>query len=89
MIVIVALTNLARPFLRGSPEATVWLAALVGMLTVGVVEGLMDAPRLAQLGYFILFCGASFRVSTRRRHFRHMVPARSPGNSASQPISPK
>jgi hypothetical protein len=86
MIVIVALTNLARPFLRGSPEATVWLAGLVGMLTVGVVDGLMDAPRIALMTYFILFCGASFEVSTRRLHFRHMVPVRSPGNSASQPI---
>lgn len=79
MLVILACTSLARPFARGHVEATVWLAALVGMLTTSIVESLLDAPRLALLAYFMLFSAASFVPSkplsdshaARQRHRHH------------------
>lgn len=67
VLVLLALATLARPFVRGAMETTVWLAALAGMLVVSVVESLLDAPRLALLTYFVLFSAAAYGSSVRRQ----------------------
>ena len=46
-------------------EPTVWLAALAAAATVGMVDSLVDAPRLALLVYGVLFVGAAWGASPR------------------------
>lgn len=57
---ILALVRLARPASHGALEPTVWLAALAALATVGMVDSLVDAPRLALLVYGVLFVGAAW-----------------------------
>lgn len=63
LIMILALVRLARPASQGALEPTVWLAALGALATVGMVDSLVDAPRLAMLVYGVLFVGAAWDAS--------------------------
>lgn len=67
MIMILALLRLARPVSHGALEPTVWLAALGALATVGIVDSLLDAPRLALLVYGVLFVGAAWDASPKVR----------------------
>lgn len=77
LIMCLALVRLARPTSDGALEPTVWLAALCALGTVGVVDSLVDAPRLALLVYAVLFVGAAWgatpgtHAGTRRSRQRH------------------
>jgi hypothetical protein len=64
-IMILALVRLARSAIHGALESTVWLAALAALATVGVVESLVDAPRLALLVYGVLFVGAAWGAAPK------------------------
>ncbi len=48
-LILFALARLGRMAWRGQPLAWVWLASLLGMLTVGMFDSLVDTPRLATL----------------------------------------
>ena len=61
-LIIAAVWRLMRGFWAGEPLATVWLAAISGLLTIGVVDSLLDAPRLAMLLVLALLAGASHNV---------------------------
>ena len=60
--------RLLRRVWRGDQYATPWLAALGGVLTIAVVDSVLDAPRLALLLVLTLLVGAS---KPRRRVSRH------------------
>jgi hypothetical protein len=60
LILILATVRLARSVRRGALEPTVWLAALAATATVGMVDSLVDTPRLALLVYGVLFVGAAW-----------------------------
>jgi hypothetical protein len=57
-LLTVSLWRLGRSLWRGELERTMMLAALAGLLTVGVVDSLVDAPRLGMLLCFLLLAGA-------------------------------
>ncbi|HNQ04968.1 MAG TPA: hypothetical protein PKH69_10180 [Thiobacillaceae bacterium] len=57
-LLLVALYRLARAGWRGHRLAWAWLASLAGLLTVGMFDSLLDAPRLATLLVALLFLGA-------------------------------
>jgi hypothetical protein len=82
MIMILAIVRLARPVSHGALEPTVWLAALGALATVGMVDSLVDAPRLALLVYGILFVGAAWGASPRMHVAK---PRRSRHRTRSQP----
>ena len=69
-----ALYRLGKAGWRGHRLAWVWLASLAGMLTVGMFDSLLDAPRLATLLLAWTFLGASKnwepRPSRNRRNAR-------------------
>jgi hypothetical protein len=66
-----AASALARGAWKGDAAPVVLLASLAGMLTVGVVDSLLDAPRLAALLVFVVLAGALGRQSaSSRRHRR-------------------
>ena len=67
LIMILALVRLARPASHGALQPTVWLAALCALATVGGVDSLVDAPRLALLVYGVLFVGAAWGALPRAR----------------------
>ena len=80
LIMILGLVRLMRAVGRGGLEATVMLAALGAWAVVGMVDSLVDAPRLALLVYGLLFIGAVWGASPRtpvksrqrsRHHRRH------------------
>jgi len=80
LIMILALVRLVRAVGQGGLEATVLLAALGAWAIVGMVDSLVDAPRLALLVYGLLFIGAAWGASPRtpvksrqrsRHHRRH------------------
>ena len=76
MIMILALVRLMRAVGQGGLEATVLLAALGAWAIVGMVDSLVDAPRLALLVYGLLFIGAAWGASARapvksRQRSRH------------------
>lgn len=48
-VTLLALTRLAREGWKGHRLAWAWLASLAGLLTVGMFDSLVDAPRLATL----------------------------------------
>jgi hypothetical protein len=76
LVLLLAAVRLARAALAGGQEPTVWLAALAALVTLGMVESFMDAPRLAQWVVFVLCVGAAwdsvFKPRTERtRRTRH------------------
>jgi hypothetical protein len=70
LIMMLALVRLMRAAGQGGMEATVLLAAMGAWATVGVVDSLVDAPRLAMLVYGLLFMGAAWGASSRKRNSR-------------------
>lgn len=67
-----ALYRLGKAGWRGHRLAWVWLASLVGMLTVGMFDSLLDAPRLATLLIAWTFLGASYESNSKKRWlYRH------------------
>ncbi len=67
-LVLVAVSRLARAGWRGSPLAWALLASIAGLLTVGLFDSLIDAPRLATLLIAWLFIGASWPNLPNRPH---------------------
>ncbi len=59
-LTVVAATRLARAGWRGNRLAWAALAALAGMLTVGMFDSLLDAPRLAAWLIALLLLGAGW-----------------------------
>jgi hypothetical protein len=55
-----ALTRLAVAGWRGQRLAWVWLASLLGLLTVGMFDSLLDAPRIATLLVAFMLLGAGY-----------------------------
>jgi hypothetical protein len=86
LIMMLALVRLMRAVGQGGLEATVLLAAVGAWVIVGMVDSLVDAPRLALLVYGLLFIGAAWgtvprapaksrqRSRHRRRHGSGVVP---------------
>ena len=58
-LILAAGARLLRRAWRGDATATPWLAALAGVLTIAVVDSVIDAPRLALLFVLTLLVGAS------------------------------
>jgi hypothetical protein len=76
LIMLLALVRLLRAMTGGQLEATVLTAAVGASAVVGVVDSLVDAPRLALLVYGLAFIGAAWGVSPRlmavgKAHSRH------------------
>jgi hypothetical protein len=65
LLVLYALREFARRALRGDLLATAPLAALAGLLVVGMFDSLLDVPRLTLLIYLLLFL--SLMAGTGRR----------------------
>lgn len=65
-----AISRLARAGWRGHRLAWAWLASLAGLLTVGMFDSLLDAPRLAALlvAWTLLGAGYPWESGRRRRH---------------------
>lgn len=61
-LIIVAVWRLVRSLWAGDPHAAAWLASVGGLLTIGFVDSLFDAPRLAMLLVFALLVGASHHI---------------------------
>jgi len=59
VLTLVAVRQLLRRLWSGEPHATVWLASLGGLLIIGFVDSLFDAPRLAMLLILVVLVGAS------------------------------
>jgi len=65
VLFVYALCEFARRALRGDLLATAPLAALAGLLVVGMFDSLLDVPRLTLLIYLLLFL--SMVAGTGRR----------------------
>ncbi|MDO9227566.1 MAG: O-antigen ligase family protein [Pseudomonadota bacterium] len=81
VLTVLTLARLARAAWAGTPLAWVLLAALAGMLTVGMFDSLLDAPRLATLLWAFILIGGGLPWSAMSR-----AEERPSGNS-SQPLS--
>jgi hypothetical protein len=55
LLIFYALCEFARRALRGDLLATAPLAALAGLLVVGMFDSVLDVPRLTLLIYLLLF----------------------------------
>jgi hypothetical protein len=80
LMLTLALVRLLRAVIRGELAATVLLASIMAWMVVGVVDSLLDAPRIAVLVYATLFIGAAWEASPlgharHQRHWRHRRPA--------------
>jgi len=78
LILILALVRLGRKVVGGALQSTVLLASTAAWITVGGVDSLVDAPRLALLVYGLLFIGAAWEAAPRahagrrrRQHHHH------------------
>ena len=67
VLTVVAARQLTRSIWAGNPQATVWLASLGGLLTVGFADSLFDAPRLAMLLVIALLVGTSCHTRHQAR----------------------
>ncbi len=72
-LVVFALTRLARSAWSGEPLAWAWLASLLGLLTVGMFDSLLDAPRLATLLTAFCLLGIGYKFPPRTP-FRGVLP---------------
>lgn len=90
-LIVTALVRLARTAWTGEPLAWVWLASLLGLLTVGMFDSLLDTPRLATLliAFTLLGAGYDWRSAghdaPHRRHRHHTRRASGESRDASQP----
>ena len=89
LILILALVRLARIVAHGELEATVLLASIAAWIIVGVVDSLVDAPRIALLVYGTLFIGAAWgaapRANGKSRKHRHRLPPHGDDDHAASP----
>lgn len=69
-LVATAIYRLARAGWRGHRLAWAWLASLAGLLTVGMFDSLLDAPRLAALLVAWTLLGAGYQWEPGRRGHR-------------------
>lgn len=89
-LLLMAARKLLRAGWAGEPLAWTLLAALAGMLTVGLFDSLLDAPRLAMLliGFALLGATDAWRalpaMSPRRRRRRGNGPGPGPGHEKQQ-----
>jgi hypothetical protein len=74
-LTLAAVARLAREGWRGHRLAWAWLASLAGLLTVGMFDSLLDAPRLATLLVALLLLGVGYDWRDRR------LPGHSPRRS--------
>ncbi len=65
-LTVLAIYRLIRAGWRGHRLAWAWLASLAGLLTVGMFDSLLDAPRIAMLLVALLLLGSGWRWSDRR-----------------------
>jgi hypothetical protein len=65
-LTLAAVARLAREGWRGHRLAWAWLASLAGLLTVGMFDSLLDAPRLATLLVALLLLGVGYDWRDRR-----------------------
>ena len=76
-LTLLALTRLARAGWRGHRLAWTWLAALAGLLSVGMFDSLLDAPRLSMLLVALLLLGSGWNWGDTRRASSHSGRGRS------------
>ncbi len=79
-LILFALTRLGRVAWRGEPLAWVWLASILGMLTVGMFDSLVDTPRLATLLVAFSLLGAGHDWSDPGRPLRRRRSAPRPSS---------
>jgi hypothetical protein len=65
-LTVLAIYRLIRAGWQGHRLAWAWLASLAGLLTVGMFDSLLDAPRIAMLLVALLLLGSGWRWSDRR-----------------------
>lgn len=87
-LTVLAIYRLARAGWRGHRVAWVWLASLAGLLTVGMFDSLLDAPRLATLLVALTLLGVGFEwergaLPSRSGHARKRRRQRSREDSGS------
>jgi len=75
LLLATALWHMVHRAWQGETTSLVMLAALVGLLTVGVVDSLLDAPRLAQLLVFLILAGLSRPLGSGKRRRRKRAHA--------------
>jgi hypothetical protein len=75
LLLATALWQMGGRAWRGDVPALVMFSALAGLLTVGVVDSLLDAPRLALLLVFLTLAGLNLTAARRpgggKRRCRH------------------
>ena len=76
-LTLLALTRLARAGGRGHRLAWTWMAALAGLLSVGMFDSLLDAPRLSMLLVALLLLGSGWNWGDTRRASSHSGRGRS------------
>lgn len=79
-LILFALARLGRVAWRGEPLAWVWLASILGMLTVGMFDSLVDTPRLAALLVAFSLLGAGHDWSDPGRPLRRRRTAPRPAS---------
>lgn len=72
VLTLVAMRHFTGRLWAGDPQATVWLASLGGLLTIGFEDSLLDAPRLAMLLVMASLVGASYHTMHHARKSRVM-----------------
>ncbi|MDP2834189.1 MAG: hypothetical protein Q8Q28_13025 [Pseudomonadota bacterium] len=81
-----ALSRLSRAAWRGQRLAWAWLASLLGLLTVGLFDSLLDTPRLATLLVALSLLGVGYEWNAsgpapRRRRRRGRAPVAPAGKT--------
>jgi hypothetical protein len=78
LLLATALWQMGGRAWRGDTPALVMFSALAGLLTVGVVDSLLDAPRLALLLVFLTLSGLNLTAArpagSGKRRRRHAAP---------------
>jgi len=83
-----ALVRLAGAAWRGQRLAWAWLASLLGLLTVGLFDSLLDTPRIATLLVALSLLGVGYEWNaagrpSHRRHHRRPTPESEPVTDSS------
>jgi hypothetical protein len=86
-LIALALYRLARAGWQGHRLAWAWLASLLGLLTVGLFDSLLDTPRLATLlvAFSLLGVGHEWHATARPAQRRHQSRPSSAAQSLTQP----
>jgi O-antigen ligase len=73
LLLLTLAADLARRALRGETMGAVYLAALSGMMVVGLFDSLVDVPRLTLLLLLVASC-AALRPAPPKKRRRRSVP---------------